>query len=196
MATIACSALPEATNSAKDQPSPASTEGGEWKIVPDDDRGTIVAQRAISGGLVSVKCESDGCRTLLITDGACEINSTIPILVNTYVESGVAQGECFPIADPSAPVWATSLIVLTEPNLLLPYMILGDDVSLAAPMSNGRIRVYLVSMDALRELIAPLRPDLFESPAWLNEHQLDPLPEDGAMDDDELILWRRGLLGI
>jgi len=182
--------------SEESDPRQVVAEASEWLIVPDGDANTTIAQKEIDGGLVSVKCESDGCRTLVVTDGACDFNGTLPILINTAVESTVAYGHCSPIDDPDAAAWANSSIVLTEANLLLPYMILGDDVSLAVPMSDGEIRVYLVTMAALRELIAPLRPDLFESPGWLNEHELEPLPDEDSMDDDELIQWRRGLLSI
>lgn len=192
LGNMACSTLPNEVHNQNQ----VATEDSEWKIVPGDGGDTILAQRKTDGELVFVECEPDACSTLVMTDGACDINSTIPILVNTAVESGIAQGQCFPVDDPNAAAWAASLIVLNEPNLLLPYMILGDNVNLAVPMSDGEIRVYLIPMDSLRELIAPLRPDLFESPGWLNEHELEPLPDEEAMDDEEMILWRRGLLAI
>lgn len=175
---------------------PVDTVTSQWAIIADDEVNTIIAQKGIIGGLASVKCESDGCRMLLITDGACDFNNSIPILVNTAVESGITPAQCLPIDDPNAANWANSLVVVAEPNLFLPYMILGDEVNLAVPMSDGAIRIYVIPMSALRELIAPLRPDLFESPGWLNEHELEPRPDEETMDDDELILWRRGLLGI
>ncbi|MFK7963587.1 MAG: hypothetical protein AB8C46_06420 [Burkholderiaceae bacterium] len=176
-----------------------ATHGSEWMIIASDEE-VVVAQRSIIGGVVSVKCEFEGCRTLIVTDTECEPYSTIPVLINTAIESGVAHAQCFPYDAPAEDdidaQWPASLIVLTEPNVLLPHMILGDDVSLAVPMTDGSIRVFLVMMTDLRALIAPLRPDLFESPGWLNEHELDPLPDENTMDNDELIQWRRGLLGI
>ena len=189
MLAAACAFSP--TSSENDQ---AQAPG--WTLVPSAGHSDVVIQRQVASGFASINCDEDGCRTLIATEAACEINQYFPILINTKVETGITEGQCLPISPEAQSAGSLNVILLTEPNVLLPYMILGDDVTAAVPMINGEVRIFTIAMNGVRELIAPLKPDLFESPAWLNNHGLIPSPDPDTLDEDEVILWRRGLLGI
>jgi len=168
----------------------------EWAIVPSLEADSVVVQLEVDEGLISVKCDDQACQTLILTEAVCEAGSLLPVLVNTMIESGVAEGQCLPVDITEEAPRIKNAILLTEPNLLMPNMILGDRTSLAIPMADGTVKVFVVEMDGIRELIAPLIPELFESPGWLNEHGMDSMPDDDAMDDDEIIEWQRGLFSI
>ncbi|MGH1360850.1 MAG: hypothetical protein ACRBC3_18980 [Burkholderiaceae bacterium] len=167
-----------------------TSDAQRWTLVPSGDPSVIVVQRNLANGLVSMMCDQEDCETLLIGEQACELTEPFPVLVNTALETSLTEGGCAEAEDTESGNPISGLIVLSEPNLLLPSIVLGDDARFAVPMMDGNIVVYVVPMDGLRALLAPLLPDLFEAPPWLDESDIPPLPEDQNTDQDLLIQAR------
>lgn len=158
-----------------------------WTLMPSEDPAVVVVQRSLSNGLVSIMCTHNDCETLLIGEQACEMTEPFPVLVNTALETLLTEADCADAEESGTGETLTGLVLLSEPNLLLPSIVLGDDASFAVPLIDGNIELYSVPMDGLRTILAPLRPELFEAPTWLDESPVEPLPEEQNTDQDLLI---------
>lgn len=163
-----------------------------WQIVPSDSETSVVVQQKLPGGLVSIMCEDDGCRTLLVTNMACTPESTFPVLVNTAIEAGITDGQCLSVEDLEDGDGTHGAILLAEANLLLANIVLDDDVALGVPMSDGSIAVFTIVMRGVRELLSTRKPELFQAPPWLNNDGAEP----DNTDEDDAARWRRGVQAI
>ncbi len=166
-----------------------------WRIVPGADPDSVVAQSYGDHAVVSVLCLPDGCRILIVSSAPCEANTIVPVLVNTTIESGITTGNCVPSNLTEPTVSETGAIYLSEPNVLLPQIILGDDTTVAVPSIDGQIDVYPIQMTGLRALMESVKPDVFAFPESPEEEFSNPfgLPLPPGLNQDEIERWRRDL---
>lgn len=171
-----------------------------WRIVPKSEPDSVVAQTRSRGSLVSVLCLPDGCRALVVAPSPCQPNSIVPVLINTEVDSIIATGSCLPIERESLkrdnPASSeTGAVYLTDPNLLLPQIVFGDDITIAIPASNGKIDVYSIPTVGLRSLMESVKPDIFDFPELRDNTELSPygVPTPPNLDEKEENSWQRGM---
>gem|GEM_PF-6249276 len=116
------------------------------------------------------------------------------------MDSIIATGSCLPIERESLkrdnPASSeTGAVYLTDPNLLLPQIVFGDDITIAIPASNGKIDVYSIPTVGLRSLMESVKPDIFDFPELRDNTELSPygVPTPPNLDEKEENSWQRGM---